>query len=88
MHAIGVTTREQRRLKELLVKPKEIYLLHTDLILVMRNPAMLHKFAIINVHKILNYRNSNEQIDFLRKRYRNTTIIISVTVWITTFKSN
>lgn len=49
---------------------------------------MLHKFAIINVHKILNYRNSNEQIDFLRKRYRNTTIIISVTVWITTFKSN
>ena len=88
MHAIGVTTREQRRLKELLVKPKEIYLLHTDLIVVMRNPAMLHKFAIINVHKILNYHNSNKQIDFLRKRYRNTIVIISVTVWITTFKSN
>lgn len=49
---------------------------------------MLHKFAIINVHKILNYHNSNKQIDILRKRYRNTIVIISVTVWITTFKSN
>lgn len=50
---------------------------------------MLHKFAIINVYKILNYHNSNEQIDFLEKvRQRNTAIIISVTVQITTFKSN
>lgn len=50
------------------VNPQEIYLLHTHLILVMSNLAMLHKFAIINVYKILNYHNSNERIDFFRKR--------------------
>lgn len=69
-------------MKELLVKPKEMYLLHTDLILAMRNLAMVHKFAIINVYKILNYHNSHEQIDFFRKsqRERNIVVIISVTV--------